>query len=207
MELAKRYLLSMDNALCVFCETLWLVRNDTIFNGSCPTFENVLDLCKYRLVIWSKARWPTIVVGVNDIARNPAWSVYLLKLGNISCSPLVNERDSAVRCKILFSKSIGVADSNFAELSVIKEAFKLFCSSKWAKNYNLEIESDSRNVVHWIFHPVRAPWRLREILVEVENLKKSVPHWPSSSAYDLVLRPASQSVPISWHMGSLPMPQ
>ncbi|XVF73360.1 hypothetical protein PTKIN_Ptkin12aG0195400 [Pterospermum kingtungense] len=57
------------------------------------------------------------------------------------------------------------------------EAFKLFSSSKWGKNHNLEIESDSRNVVHWISHPVQAPWRLRGILVEVENLKKMVPHW------------------------------
>ncbi|XVF82029.1 hypothetical protein PTKIN_Ptkin16aG0010100 [Pterospermum kingtungense] len=171
--------------------TLWLVRNDMVFNGSSPAFENVVDLCKYRLATWSKARWPMIAEGL----------MILCCRGNISWSPPANEvlkfnvdgatqgqpgfagrggvlRDRAGRCKILFSKSIGVADSNFAELSVVKEAFKLFSSSKWGKNHNLEIESDSRIVVHWISYPVQAPWRLRSILVDVENLKKMVPYWP-----------------------------
>ncbi|XVF77402.1 hypothetical protein PTKIN_Ptkin14bG0040100 [Pterospermum kingtungense] len=59
--------------------------------------------------------------------------------------------------------------------SAVKEAFKLFSSSKWVKEYELDIESDSFNVVQWVSNPDRAPWRLRGILVEMDNLKKLVP--------------------------------
>ncbi|XVF47772.1 hypothetical protein PTKIN_Ptkin03bG0137200 [Pterospermum kingtungense] len=55
--------------------------------------------------------------------------------------------DSKGSFKIIFSKAIGVLDSSSAELRAVEEAFKLFSSSKWVKEYELEIESDSFNVV------------------------------------------------------------
>ena len=55
--------------------------------------------------------------------------------------------------KIVFSKAVGIVDSNLAELLVVREAFIIFAASKWAKTHSLLIESDSINVVNWIKCP------------------------------------------------------
>ncbi|XVF24045.1 hypothetical protein REPUB_Repub13aG0092800 [Reevesia pubescens] len=61
---------------------------------------------------------------------------------------------------LIFSKSIGLADSIFAEVLAIIEAFSIFVSSKWINSYGLVIESDSYNVVKWFNNHHFFPWRL-----------------------------------------------
>ena len=51
--------------------------------------------------------------------------------------------------KGMFSISIGVADSNFAELRAILEALEMFGKSEGAGHLGLIIESDSANAVMW----------------------------------------------------------
>ncbi|XVF83429.1 hypothetical protein PTKIN_Ptkin16aG0485300 [Pterospermum kingtungense] len=52
-------------------------------------------------------------------------------------------QDHMGRELIRFSKSIGVSDSNSAELWAVKEAMSLFASSRWCGTKELIIESDS----------------------------------------------------------------
>ncbi|XVF79191.1 hypothetical protein PTKIN_Ptkin14bG0200400 [Pterospermum kingtungense] len=49
-----------------------------------------------------------------------------------------------------FSKSIGVADSNEAEILAVREPLILFIASRWAQEFSLVIKSDSTSAVSWI---------------------------------------------------------
>ena len=62
-------------------------------------------------------------------------------------------RDDFENVKIVFSKAVGIIDSNLAELLAVRETFIVFAVSKWAKTHSLLIESDSINVVNWIKCP------------------------------------------------------
>ncbi|EOY09983.1 Uncharacterized protein TCM_025352 [Theobroma cacao] len=58
-------------------------------------------------------------------------------------------KDNIRNIKILFSKSMGIVDSNLVEIVAIKEVFLLYTASSWACTYELIIELDSSNVVKW----------------------------------------------------------
>ncbi|XVF37032.1 hypothetical protein REPUB_Repub19eG0110700 [Reevesia pubescens] len=78
---------------------------------------------------------------------------------------------------LIFSKSIGLADSNLAEFLAIKEALAIFVSSKWSRSFGLIIESDSLNVVIWFNDSKLLPWRLRKLCSSIDSLKSLVIDW------------------------------
>ncbi|XVE61157.1 hypothetical protein DITRI_Ditri06bG0017300 [Diplodiscus trichospermus] len=59
-------------------------------------------------------------------------------------------RDHLANAKIIFFKSVGIADSNLAELLAI---------------------------LGWITNPTFAPWRIRNFISHIETLKQQVPNW------------------------------
>ncbi|EOY02251.1 Uncharacterized protein TCM_016783 [Theobroma cacao] len=71
-------------------------------------------------------------------------------------------RNNKGQIKVPFSKSIGIGDSNIAEVRAIREAFLIFSASKWAMSHSLVIESNSQNAVKWINAPGEAPWRFKK---------------------------------------------
>ena len=80
-------------------------------------------------------------------------------------------RDSSTIVKIIFSKSIGVADSNVAELLAIREAMGIFVLSKWFHSHKLIIENNSSNVVRWMLNPNSTPWKLKIFMSHIEAMK------------------------------------
>ncbi|XVF70923.1 hypothetical protein PTKIN_Ptkin11bG0201000 [Pterospermum kingtungense] len=54
---------------------------------------------------------------------------------------------------IRFSKAIGIEDSNAAEYLAIRKALLIFISSPWVHIRKFCVESDSMNVVNWVFDP------------------------------------------------------
>ncbi|OMP02188.1 hypothetical protein COLO4_11284 [Corchorus olitorius] len=64
-----------------------------------------------------------------------------------------------------------------AELLAIKEAFLIYAASSWAHQSCLIVESDSRNSVKWVTEIETAPWRFRQVLFKMEELKKKVSSW------------------------------
>ena len=62
-------------------------------------------------------------------------------------------RDCTATVRIVFSKVVGVVDSNVAEQLAMREAMHVFVSSSWVRSHRLIIESDSTNVVNWIHNP------------------------------------------------------
>ncbi|XVE98893.1 hypothetical protein REPUB_Repub03eG0148400 [Reevesia pubescens] len=78
---------------------------------------------------------------------------------------------------LIFSKSIGIADSNHAEFLAINEAFVIFAASKWVKTHGLLNESDSLNPVNWFKQPSSTPRRLKKHIPFVESLKSELISW------------------------------
>ncbi|XVF81443.1 hypothetical protein PTKIN_Ptkin15bG0155400 [Pterospermum kingtungense] len=69
------------------------------------------------------------------------------KSGPVGIGSVLRDHSGTVLMK--FSKSIGIAESNMAEITVICEAFKLFVSSQWKSFKVLVVKCDSRNAVSW----------------------------------------------------------
>ncbi|KAL4361172.1 hypothetical protein GQ457_04G025890 [Hibiscus cannabinus] len=71
----------------------------------------------------------------------------------------------------LFSSSLGVIDSNEAELRVICHALVILRNSKW-REYSLVIESDSLVAVFWVLHYKERPWKLWSWFRRIDNASK-----------------------------------
>ena len=181
--------------------SIWLQRNGMVFNRKALDLEEMADIIKYRLASWFKARWPDSPHSILDIVRFPKdILIPMVKKAPKRCcvwEPLppgllkfnVDEsargkpeakgiggvlRDSNAVVKIVFSKSIGVADSNIVELLAVHEALKVFAASRWSSSNRLIIESDSSNVVSWLLNPSRSPWRMKRILAQMEYFKQQL---------------------------------
>ena len=83
-------------------------------------------------------------------------------------------RDNLSIVKMIFPKSVGIEDSNVAELLAVREAMRLFISSCWATSHKLIIESDSSNVVKWIRNPQSVPWSMKRIISHIVVLKVQI---------------------------------
>ena len=66
-------------------------------------------------------------------------------------------RDCNAAVKVVFSKSIGVIDSNMVELFAVRKALMVFVATRWASSHRLVIENDLRNVVNWMLNPSGSP--------------------------------------------------
>ena len=67
--------------------------------------------------------------------------------------------------KAVFSKAIGVIDLNVAELLAVREALRIFVAFKRVSSHRVIIESDSSNVVKWVFYPQSTPWTMKKICI------------------------------------------
>ncbi|XVE78048.1 hypothetical protein DITRI_Ditri13aG0112900 [Diplodiscus trichospermus] len=84
---------------------------------------------------------------------------------------------------IRFSRSVGMSESNVAELLAIREAFVLYVSSSWARCHDLLIESDSLTAVNWANNPLSVPWSVKNIANHIENLKLQIKSWKIGHIY------------------------
>ena len=75
-----------------------------------------------------------------------------------------------VRC-CLFSKSVGIRDSNDAEVLAILEALPIFLSSFHGP---LLAESDSTNAVGWLLKPNSRPWKFQFHFNEMKKISSSL---------------------------------
>ena len=86
-------------------------------------------------------------------------------------------KDCMAATKAVFSRAIGVADLNVAELLAVREALRIFAASKWVFSHKLIIESDSSNAVKWVRHPQGAPWAMKNYISHIETLKGLLIGW------------------------------
>ncbi|XVF71505.1 hypothetical protein PTKIN_Ptkin12aG0043200 [Pterospermum kingtungense] len=163
-----------------------------------------IDLVRFRIASWFKAKYPHVCGTLVDLVNNPSkclppskaaigrtmvcWEKPqpgLLKF-NVDGSSLGNPRPSGIggllrdhlgRVLISFSKPIGIADSNMAEVMAVREALALFVTSEWVVNYPLILECDSQNTVCWVRNPCDAPWRMRSLFNHICNLLRQTKDW------------------------------
>ena len=86
-------------------------------------------------------------------------------------------RDNSATIKIVFSKVVGVVESNAAELLAVREALRIFVSSRWVLTHRLIIESDSSNVVNWVCNSHDIPWIMKRFMGHLENFKEQLLGW------------------------------
>ncbi|XVF04626.1 hypothetical protein REPUB_Repub05bG0100500 [Reevesia pubescens] len=187
--------------------SLWLMRNEVIFNEAIFYFEKIIICIKYRVTEWFKAKWPGAHVKNLNIAEFCVnGEVPLLKpkqnlvtpwtsplpgqmkfntdgssfgnLGQSSIGGILKNAEGAV--KLVFSKDIGSINSIEVELLAINKAFLFFAASLWAKTHELVIECDNSNVVKLISSPGFTPWKLRKHLSAIELAKSDVCGWQIS---------------------------
>ncbi|XVF83559.1 hypothetical protein PTKIN_Ptkin16aG0498800 [Pterospermum kingtungense] len=183
--------------------SIWILRNEVVFKNKQLDFIMLIDLVKFRIIHWAKAKWPHIQIdswsALNCLNKiqiptkrvNPrpfsCWSCPSFgavkfnidgaaqgKPGPAGIGGIL--RDHQGTALIRFSKSIGTADSNLAEILTIKEAFLLVTSSRWV-NLPIIFESDSMNAVSWVSNPLKVPWKFRNIISHMENLKRQLQDW------------------------------
>ncbi|XVF41637.1 hypothetical protein PTKIN_Ptkin01aG0295900 [Pterospermum kingtungense] len=121
--------------------TLWCTRNEIVFSKKKFQIDQIVDIIKLRIVSWVKAKWPDVQV---------CWEAGTSWVGGVL-------RDSLGGVLMKFSKHIGIAKSNYAEIVAICEALKLFIASPWASCKILVLESDSMNAVKWVCDPKDVP--------------------------------------------------
>ncbi|OMO89459.1 hypothetical protein CCACVL1_07816 [Corchorus capsularis] len=146
--------------------------------------DQVIDIVNCRVAYWCKAKWPNHIASFDDLYRcseliqnAPAstsrrphmeWKTPNMGQMKFNVDGLAQGqpgdagiggilRDGSGNSKLIFSKPIGLPDSYMAELLAIKEAFLIFAATEWAKEKELIIKSDSKNVVKWVNDPNSGP--------------------------------------------------
>ncbi|XP_022734201.1 uncharacterized protein LOC111287794 [Durio zibethinus] len=74
------------------------------------------------------------------------------------------------RVLLMFSKNIGVKDSNLAELLAMIEALTIVANTNIDQPPDIIIESDSKVVTVWLNKVSDCPWRYNELLNRMYNL-------------------------------------
>ncbi|XVE56697.1 hypothetical protein DITRI_Ditri04bG0031500 [Diplodiscus trichospermus] len=149
--------------------SIWLSRNDKVFNQRCCDVNCLLDLIKLRLSHWALARWPDCAVSVMDIFRLPSSITIPHKIAsqrgsvNWTCPPAgyikfnIDGASSSQfgiagiwgilryhlsNFKLIFSKSVGFADSNLAEIMAAREAVISFSRSAWVRTVRMALRNE-----------------------------------------------------------------
>ena len=128
--------------------SIWLIRNDMVFNGKVFDLRQTIDVIKLRIASWFNAKWPGVYL-VSDVVRfsnaikvppkvkivkeptcwkfpTPRYMKFNVD-GSFKGKPRPAGiggvlRDCSGAFKAVFSKAIGLADSNVAELLAVREA-------------------------------------------------------------------------------------
>ncbi|GMJ02687.1 hypothetical protein like AT4G29090 [Hibiscus trionum] len=173
-----------EMVLRAFIWTMWVTRNDIVFNEKSWSVEEIFESALLRTGHWCKIQWPECCSNVCDFMRNPTATVVKTnpkrmplsiewkgpKLGwlKYNVDPAIKGVDrSAGIGGILrnqegakleeFSKSIGRADPTQAEMLSILEACKMYEKSQWCGSHSLIIESNCELAIKWIKEPNSCP--------------------------------------------------
>ena len=181
--------------------SLWLTRNQMVFASSMVNWSEVFEIIKFRVICWFKNKSTEVCMSINDMMLNiqsaislakpgktrvlAAWEVPPIgflkfnvdgsahgKPGPTGIGGVLRDHDGNTR--FLFAKSIGVNDSNYAELRAIQEALEWFLSADWCKDFHLIIESDSKVAIKWVSSLECRCWKYAESYNKIRNMVDSI---------------------------------
>nr|XP_034889198.1 uncharacterized protein LOC118029425 [Populus alba] len=164
--------------------SLWLLRNDLIFQQKSPDYDSIFFLIITRLCLWLKAIHSDFPYSPTDLIRSAdgllRWSnAHSFRINNIWSPPMINSlkwnvdgsslgkpgpsgiggvlRNHHGHLLGMFSVPFGILDSNIVELRAIVKAIELSASNCLLHHQHLIIKSDSVNVIHWMNNPLSRP--------------------------------------------------
>lgn len=175
------------------CWTIWLERNNCVFNNVSFTPESVWDLCLARVAWWVKAWWRScpysidqFVLGYEHVRMPTKVKVRLAQEwvppeagrvkfnvdgSSLGCPGvsgvggiLRNDKRKVLGC---FSKATGNLWAYEAEVQAIYHAL-LFCQE--FRISSVLVESDSSLVVGWVNRKEHRPWKLFHVLECIDRL-------------------------------------
>ncbi|KAK9015789.1 hypothetical protein V6N11_006883 [Hibiscus sabdariffa] len=178
--------------------TIWLYRNDVVFNKNIPDSSQIFSLAKIRLAKWFKAKFPLMAVSVDDLVANPsivdfldknrvtpvvivAWEappLGYLKL-NIDGAMLRDGskggiggilRNEEGRCIASFYGSVGQGCPILTELLAVKYGLDNFLGLSVDSNMRLIVECDSKVAVDWILNPERCQSLFLPLVHNIQSL-------------------------------------
>ncbi|GMJ07030.1 hypothetical protein HRI_004372200 [Hibiscus trionum] len=178
-----------------FCWSIWLFRNDLIFNNSRMTADQLFAVAQIKTFKWCNYNWPKSFFSESYFLANPAGSFCPIakakrysdssfdlpnadytffvdgavngSFGEAGIGGLCRDNNGIMVAK--FSKSIGVLDATSAELLAIKEACSICLSAASLIEKRILFASDSSLAVNWIRNPIVAPLIFRPLAVEISN--------------------------------------
>ncbi|OMO91306.1 reverse transcriptase [Corchorus capsularis] len=189
VELAKRNILRQDQAFCSLCpnehETI-----DHLFFNCHSSWEVWSFFCKQWNVSWASPydaksftlSWlkPAFHIPAFEVWKllffAILWSLWLRrnegKPGPGGIGGILRDHDG--KSLLEFSKSVGMIESNEAELRAIREALLIYSTSSWASSHPLILESDSSNACGWARNPFVVPWRFRSYAISIAFFKEKI---------------------------------
>jgi len=178
--------------------SLWLLRNDLIFQQKTPDYDSIFFLIITRLCLWLKAIHSDFPYSPSDLIRSAdgllRWSnAHSFRIHNMWSPPMINSlkwnvdgsslgkpgpsgiggvlRNHHGHLLGMFSVPVGILDSNIAELRAIVKAIELSASNCLFHHQHLIIESDSVNAISWMNKPHSRPWKHHNLFSSVNRLK------------------------------------
>ncbi|XP_020524394.1 uncharacterized protein LOC110007475 [Amborella trichopoda] len=177
---------------------LWKERNRRTFEGLALPFENVIHLIK--LSIWSslsvtKEGWGVSKVDVMvnlsnlfSLGVKKCWPKGLRFVPPLGClkinfdgSSMGNPGPAGIggvihdcygNIVLSFIGPIGLATSNFTEMSALLRGLKIFL--KWNLGSTCLIEGDSLNVIRWHRKEQKVPWELLSLWLQIMDASASL---------------------------------
>ena len=163
--------------------SIWQEINDRIFNRKESSWEVLLASVTLRIAKWACVRKEFLDIKIDDIVqswepclkmrvcqkkRKVFWhspptgtlkfNVDGVAKGNVGLAGIGGViRNHKGEVKYIFSKHVGIKDSNEAKVLAILEAPRIYRSSY---NQALIVESDSANAITWM-KAFRGPWKIQ----------------------------------------------
>ncbi|KAK9024607.1 hypothetical protein V6N11_004765 [Hibiscus sabdariffa] len=146
--------------------SLWLHKNDIIFQGKTVDVVQLLFSVKTRAAWWWKALSADSIIYIDSLIRNPS-----LASSNVAAypSPPVNVVWVPPLCGFLKFNVDGACSKEvlLAEILAIKIAVERFVNSPWVIRSRLIVESDSKSAVGWISNPSVANPLFRQLVESI----------------------------------------
>ena len=178
--------------------TLWLARNEAVFEKKVWQLDDIFELIKLRSFHWTKASNSKFEYSYMDWCDSP-WKLKRMHSDLVNRTRLLNVweapmpgclkfnvdgsawgkpglagcggilRDESKKVVGMFFGPLGIIESNEAEVKAIQQALVLFLQTKWVGVKELVIESDSMVAVLWVKNVGSRPWKLWKVFNEIDN--------------------------------------
>ncbi|KAK8580074.1 hypothetical protein V6N12_070360 [Hibiscus sabdariffa] len=180
-----------------FIWTIWLHRNERVFDKKLLSVSQLYELAILRTGHWAKCNWPQSIPSLQEFTHYPQ-EIFIIAENNqrqaFSCWVAPQQgflkfsvdvavkgsfdkagiggilRDERGNCFARFSKAIGFSYPSQAELKSVLETCEIFLASEWVRSHKLIIESDSQLSVNWILNPRLAPNHFALIVGRCHNI-------------------------------------